>query len=241
LSLNSTFKRIVRDASLVVADEGWVTRGGGIIRHHDNGYWAQVVFFGASRKHDPLELGLIAGVCSPYLLRVVNKQDPTKPPAASFTAAHASVVWNMLMTFSETESEFAEPLEIPEVPGERPLERLTLGPNTAPSWIEDAFLKLTPRVDSLCSDEALRDHILDGPNGSFSLRYAALLTRRLGEEERLEQVLAMAEAAAHREEERAIREIGHPVGGAMRDRQETYPQDWSHERFLRFMAETPTE
>jgi hypothetical protein len=70
------------------------------------------------------------------------------------------------------------------------------------------------------------------------MRDAALLTRRLGEPDRLAEILAIAEALHARDVERSprsadrLRLLGDP------DDQTKYPQDWSHARFLRFMQET---
>ena len=38
-------------------------------------------------------MGLTAGTCAPYLMRIVNKLDPAKPPTPNFAAAHTRVTW----------------------------------------------------------------------------------------------------------------------------------------------------
>jgi len=72
--------RLVRAGVTSLREPDWRLRGVGAIRRHANGYWAQIVFSGASRKVEPLTIGLTAGVLSPHLLRVVNQQDPDTIP-----------------------------------------------------------------------------------------------------------------------------------------------------------------
>jgi hypothetical protein len=98
VSLLSSFKRSVREAGAPLAELGWTPRGVGFIHHHANGYWGQMVFGGASRPADPLVVNLTAGVCSPFLLELVNHQDPTRPPGPNFVATHAAVVWTRMVT-----------------------------------------------------------------------------------------------------------------------------------------------
>lgn len=238
MSQTTPLTRLVREAVSSLAEPEWRVRGVGALRRHDNGYWAQIVFGGATRKEEPLEVGLTAGVVSPYLLRVVNRQDPDKPPRSSFVAAHASVVWDQRVTFISKSARKTPQFSLPDPHEPRPV---IVGVDHVAAWVTDALATLAPLCDELCSDDALLDRLLsDGGHGrrtAFGLRCAALLARRLGDSHRLERALADAAAVYQENVDRAVAAWGHLPGAS--DDQDTYPQDWSHVRFLRFLDETP--
>jgi hypothetical protein len=235
MSSTVTVARLVRDAVRPLGEAGWQVRGNGAIRRHANGYWAQIVLTGVGKQRPPLDAALTAGVCSPYLLGVVNRQDPERPPNANFVAAHAQVVWDLRIAIEHVDDPVAPPFTIP---AKRTLHPVVLGPDTAPTWMCAAFAELAPRCDALCSDEALLDHLLGDPGMPVLwLRDAALLARRLGDADRLAQALDRAAAAHQANVEREIERYGSASEPA--DDQDRYPQDWSHARFLRFLEAAP--
>ena len=98
--LPSVFRRLLKEAASAHLEQGWTLRGASLVLHAPDGCWGQIVFSGASREQtEPrpwtvpehkdvvaewpiLEMGLTAGTCAPYLMRIVNKLDPSKPPHA---------------------------------------------------------------------------------------------------------------------------------------------------------------
>lgn len=103
----------------------------------------------------------------------------------------------------------------------------------AAAWLADALAKLAAPTKALSSNQAIYEH-LRAQDDSWSLRYAYLLARHLGLEHDLTDIEERARKAVEEERRRSIRE-----DWSSADRQTTYPQDWSHERFMRFVESTP--
>jgi hypothetical protein len=221
--------------------EGWTVRGAGLVLHAPDGCWGQIVFSGASREHTVgrpwnvpdyrnlvaewpiLEMSLTAGTCAPYLMQFVNKLDPSKPPSRNFVAAHTQVCWYAPVWFARAARVISPPFEIPE--DAMMANRYCIDVDTAAPWLAAALDTLAPATQALSSNRAIYDR-LSAQKGCFSLRSAYLLARHL----RLDSDLAPLE-------ERARTAAGSQ--GMSADRQTTYPQDWSHERFMRFVDNTP--
>jgi hypothetical protein len=105
--------------------------------------------------------------------------------------------------------------------------------DTAATWLDGALAKLAPATLALSSNRAIYEWLSAQP-GSFSLRYAYLLARHLGLDGDLTALGERARKASDDERRRSqVRDW------TWADRQTTYPQDWSHERFMRFVESTP--
>ena len=216
-------------------------RGAGLVLHASDGCWGQIVFSGASRERSEplfenangyddsaveypiLEMSLTAGTCAPYLMRVVNKLDSAKPPPPNFVAAHTSVCWYAPLRLARAVQVPPSPFEIPT--GHWTDVRYCLDVDIAVPWLAAALAKLAPATRALSSNRAIYDR-LSAQENFFSLRYAYLLARHLG----LDGDLGPLEVRARK---------ATPSRGTSADRQTTYPQDWSHEHFMRFVENTP--
>ena len=170
-----------------------------------------------------LEMSLTAGTCAPYLMRVVNKLDSAKPPPPNFVAAHTSVCWYAPLRLARAVQVPPSPFEIPT--GHWTDVRYCLDVDIAVPWLAAALAKLAPATRALSSNRAIYDR-LSAQENFFSLRYAYLLARHLG----LDGDLGPLEVRARK---------ATPSRGTSADRQTTYPQDWSHEHFMRFVENTP--
>ena len=247
--LQSVFRRLLKEAATAHLDQGWTLRGTGLVLHAPDGCWGQIVFSGASREQtEPrpwtvpehkdvvaewpiLEMGLTAGTCAPYLMRVVNKLDASKPPPPNFVAAHTQVCWHAPVWFARAARVAPPPFEIPE--GILIANQFCIDGDTAANWLADAVAKLAPATEALSSNRAIYEW-LSMQHGSFPLRDAYLLARHLGLESDLASLGERARKASEEERRRSPRRDWRSA-----DRQTIYPQDWSHERFMRFVGTTP--
>ena len=132
--LPSVFRRLLKEAASAHLEQGWTLRGASLVLHAPDGCWGQIVFSGASREQaEPrpwtapehkdlvaewpiLEMGLTAGTCAPYLMRIVNKLDPSKPPTRNFVAAHTQVCWHAPVWFAQAARVAPPPFKTPEAP-----------------------------------------------------------------------------------------------------------------------------
>ena len=245
--LASVFRRLLKEAASAHLEQGWTLRGAGLVLHAPDGCWGQIVFSGASREHarrpwttpdytdlvaewQILAMGLTAGTCSPYLMRVLNKLDPSKPPTPNFVAAHTRVCWHAPAWFAQAALVVPPPFEMPD---EAIGNRYCMDVDTAATWLAGALAELAPATKELSSNRAIYEW-LKTQNGSSPLRDAYLLARHLGLESDLASLGERARKASEEERRRSQRS-----DWASADRQTTYPQDWSHERFMRFVESTP--
>jgi hypothetical protein len=246
--LPSVFRHLLKEAAAAHLTEGWALRGAGLVLHAPDGCWGQIVFSGASRERSEpllenyngyddsavafpiLEMSLTAGTCAPYLMRVVNRLDPSKPPPPNFVAAHTRVCWYAPLRFARSVRVTPSPFEIPT--GVWTDDRYCIEAETATPWLAAALAKLAPATRALTSNRAIYDR-LGAEENFFSLRYAYLLARHLG----LDGDLGPLEERARNAEARARKAAVSRAASA--DRQTRYPQDWSHERFMRFVEATP--
>jgi hypothetical protein len=247
--LPSVFRRLLKEGASAHLPDGWTLRGAGLVLHASDGCWGQIVFSGASREEvEPrswdapddedfvaewpiLRMSLTAGTCAPCLIRTVNKLDPSKPPTPNFVAAHTRVCWYVPFVLAQAARPTPQPFEIPTTASTG--DRYYIDVDTATTWLTRALAKLAPATQALSSNRAIYEW-LSAQHGSFSLRYAYLLARHVGLDSDLAALGERARKASEEERRRSqVRD------GTSADRQTTYPQDWSHERFMRFVESTP--
>jgi hypothetical protein len=228
------FMALVRKAAKPYVTDGWQIGAGGLRRRADTGHWAHFRFSTRSVPRDvKLSLQLSVGTASPYLLRVFNRQRTDRAPYPSFIAVHSQIrSVERGITFEPNGADHEAPLD---ALGVRALTSATM-----PGWLEKRFATLLPELVALSSDDALLAWLTDEtlPPSSGGLRYAALLAYHLRRDAQLEAILVRADAAKAGEDRRSVAR-GLPVGN--RDRQITYPQDWSHARFVRFLYACPRD
>lgn len=228
------FMALLRKAAKPYVADGWQIGASGLRRRADTGHWAHFWFSTRSVPRDvKLSLQLSVGTASPYLLRVFNRQGTHRAPHPNFIAAHSRIrSVERGIAFDPDGGEDGAPLDALGV--------RTLTPVTAPGWLEKRFATLLPELVALSSDGALLAWLTEDalPPSSGSLRYAALLAYHLRRDVQLETILVRAHAARAEEDSRS-RASGLQVGN--RDRQTTYPPDWSHERFVRFLYACPRD
>jgi hypothetical protein len=110
-----------------------------------------------------------------------------------------------------------------------------LSPETSEPWLAGLLEQLAPVVERTSTDAGLLDWKLAEVSRSswprwLAMREAVVLARHLGLP--YDDLLARAETLAEKDAElRAAK--GEPR--QYRDRQTTYPQEWSHQRFVRFL------
>ncbi len=247
--LPSVFRRLLREAASAHLKQSWTLRGTGLVLHAPDGCWGQIVFSGSSREQaEPrpwtipehkdvvaewpiLEMGLTAGTCAPYLMRVVNKLDPSKLPPPNFVAAHTQVCWHAPVWFAQAARVAPPPFEIPE--GILIGNEYCIDVDTAATWLPGALARLAAATEALSSSRAIYEW-LSTQHGSSPLRDAYLLARHLRLDSDLASLEERARKAVQKERRRSPRR-----DWTSADRQTTYPQDWSHERFMRFVESTP--
>lgn len=186
----------------------------------------------------PLPIEIDAGAASPYLMRVVNRVDPTKPPPARLGPGHAVALLQVQIAYDPDSVVAPRPLRLEPPPRPRVNSGVELGARTAGPWLDDLLATIAPRVSALCSELAIRDRLVAqaGDRGYMELRDAALLTRHLGRTNELPELLAAAERAKEYMDEALRRNGADPIA---HDRSTRYPQDWSHLRFLQFLESAP--
>jgi hypothetical protein len=226
----------------------WRVGASGLVRRFESGYWGHVWFFEHVRPGEVAyyEAGITAGVVSPYLLRTYNRQDPERPPRRNFIAAHAWLTWDFpVVRFSL--SDVAAARVAPDVTfrldpdPDRSADPVDLTTASASGWLVDAFAALVPRLTRLASAESLLRWLsaTDEQRRSPDLRYAALLAHHLRRDDDVSALLRRA-ANARADEDRAAEARGVDLSYRS-DRQTTYPQDWSPERFERFLRAAPRD
>jgi len=111
--------------------------------------------------------------------------------------------------------------------------RYCIDVDTAATWLAGALAQLAPATEALSSNRAIYEW-LSRQRGSFPLRDAYLLARHLGLESELAPLAERARKAVEEERRTSPRRDWTSADG-----QTTYPQDWSHQRFMRFVESTP--
>jgi hypothetical protein len=174
---------------------------------------------------------LSVGTASPYLLRVFNRQQTDRAPQPTFIAVHSRIgPVERGITFEPDGGDDGASLD--EIVDGRVLTSPTL-----PGW---RFGALLPERVALSSDEALLAWLTDEARrpSSGGLRYAALLAYHLRRDAQMEAILVRADAAKAGEDSFLV---ASGLQLTNRDRQRTYPQDWSHARFVKFLNACPRD
>jgi hypothetical protein len=199
-----------------------------------DGHWGHIVFR-ADGWRRPLPVQIFAGNLSPYLLRVYNRVNPDRP-SNDMVAANIAILWQYEIGYDEASADHPARFSLDKRAHAEP--GIVLGRSTAAGWLDDALAQLVPVVQGLCSDRAIRDWLLENEgHKASSLHEAVLLTRHLGLHDEVPDLLARAERVRAEEDARSLANGRKPVRV---HRGMSYPQFWTHRRFLRFLEETET-
>lgn len=227
----------IRKSADAFATEGWRVTQNGLVYHADDGHWGRINFdVGPANGEDdktqtPIEL--TAGAASPYLLRVVNRLDPARQPSVHYL--HASLLWQVEIEYQSQATVEAPPMTLPQPLWART--GIVLGPDTATTWFSNMLRLVVPAVVRLCTDHAIRDHLLANASETdfLSLRYSALLTRHMRYDVELPAIVQRAAIACQ-----AFDAVQAPPGGEV-ERSDSDPNMlmWTHEKFVRFLAAAP--
>jgi hypothetical protein len=226
-SVRRDFNRFVREASRPLRARGWHLSGNRLTLHAATGHWADMTIdFRAGAP--PAPIFLFAAVSSPYLMRTYDHADPERRPRS--LGGHASLLWQVWVKYDPAATKRPKPLKIPQ-----PYDALTgivLGQSNAAAWFDDTLGRLAETMEGLCSDRAIRDWLLEfAAENLRALRYAVLLTRHLGDVDRLPDVLEQARIL-NEALDAAMLAQRPPISTRDRGRD---PLFWSHARFLRFL------
>ena len=179
-----------------------------------------------------MPVSLFAGVASPYLLRVVNRRDPSRRPPVGYS--HVILLWQAELEYDDAFAKEPAPLTIQQA--EWVSTGIVLGPAHAVAWFQYLFRQLTVAMSALMSERAIRDRLVQSGETDFlNLRYAALLTRHLGLQSELPEILDRAHRASAMFE--SVQAAGESP--AERDDRDSNMIMWTHERFIRFLASAP--
>jgi hypothetical protein len=227
---------IVRRESRDLRARGWKLGSSSLVRRGAQGEWGHIRFHAPRWEGPPMRVDTYAGVTSPYLMRVLDRLDPTKPPPPDFVASHAFVLWQYALTFEPEASQEPAPLKLPVRPSQEP--DVILTPETAGPWLRSALRLVAPKVEGLCDERAIRDWLLAYANAEnySDLRKAALLTRHLGLPDELPPILERAEAAKAAMDAYFVSIGMRPLNA---ERGTRHIGDWSHRHFLEFLEEAP--
>ncbi len=230
----SSFARLVKDAAGRCDAVGWRVRGTGLVYRGDDGCWGQVVFQGATRIQTPrVDLALTAGTCSPYLMRVFD-HDPSKPPSRRGVAAHTQLVLGVPVSYRPTGPPIPESFRFEPLVLDLNHPWVELTPDTAPGWLDNTFARLVPATQALCSNAAIYEWLVAPRKWEtvMNLRLALLLGRHLGFDAKTRDLEQRAERLDQRDH-------------GTRDDKATQAAnrtsrifEWSHERFMQFLAAT---
>jgi hypothetical protein len=230
-SVRRDFDRFVREASRPLRARGWHRDGSRLTLHAKSGHWADVTIdFRAGAP--PAPIFLFADVSSPYLMRTYEHLDPDRRPPR-FSGGHVSLLWQVWIDYDPASTKEPKTLKIPKRHYAKP--GIVIGATTAGPWLEATLSRLAETMEGLCSDRAIRDWLLEfETRNPRALRYAALLTRHLGDNDHLPAVLEQTRIATDAHDARMMAK---PPRVPRNDRGKD-PRFWSHKRFLRFLTET---
>jgi hypothetical protein len=229
-SARRDFDRFVREASRPLRARGWQFSGRRLTFRAETGHWADITIdFQAGAPLLPFFL--FASVSSPYLLRTFEHLDPERRPRR-LSGGHASLLWHVWIDYDPASTKRPKPLKFPQRSGAEP--GIVIGATTAGAWLEDTLGRLANTMEGLCSDRAIRDWLLEFKSANRrALRYAALLTRHIGDVDRLPDVLEQTRMATEAHDA-AI--MAKPLRVPRNDRGKD-SRFWSHTRFLRYLDE----
>jgi hypothetical protein len=228
-SVRRDFNRFVREASRPLRARGWHLSGHRLTFHAESGHWADIMIdFRAGAP--PVPIFLFANVSSPYLLRTYNHLDPERRPRR--LSGHASLLWQVWIKYDPASTKRPKSLKVPQRIDAQT--GIVLGRTNAAAWLDDTLGRLAETMERLCSDRAIRDWILAFESANPSaLRRAVLLTRHIGDVDRLPGVLEQTRIAT--DAHAAAMMAGRPR--VPRNDRGKDQRLWSHTRFLRFLDE----
>jgi hypothetical protein len=224
------FDRLIREASRPLRARGWHLGGSRLTFRSESGHWADITIdFQAGAP--PAAIFLFASVSSPYLLRAWDGRDPDRRPRR-LSGGHVSLLWQVWIDYDPASTKRPKLLKIPQRYYAKP--GIVIGATTASAWLEDTLRRLADAMEGLCSDQAIRDWLLEFQSANpFALRHAVLLTRHAGDVDHLPAVLEQTSIATEALDAKMVAEQP-PIPN--RDRGKN-PLFWSHKRFLRFLDE----
>jgi hypothetical protein len=230
LRLRQEFYRAVRTASRPYAQRGWRPLTGGMATWPEEGHLLHIGFI-PTPNYFPFQGWLHARVTSPYLYAVATGKPLTRIPAAQATPVGCITPEFLDVRYAEEEPADATPAQDGVV-------RLTAA--SVSPWLAAKFASMTSALTALGSDRGMRDWLLadNRSSGDYErVRLACLLTKHLGEFDRLPRLLQLAEETW----ERAVTPL--PTGADMAagkwDRQRRLPLLWSHKRWLKHFDAAP--
>lgn len=226
--------RLFRRASEPLRINGWQIRASSIVRRSAEGNWAWVQVE-TDAWATPLNFIMTAGATSRYLSAVLGQADPDKPPSRH-SPVHLSLLAPYGFAFTPDRAAPAPPpLELPWQSSES--SGVVLTPATAGGWFRTTLSMLADELRKCSDDLAMRDRLIATANefNDESLRYAALLTRHLGRDRELPEILERASAARDALDQSSL---AAGLSPEPRDRSRQLV-DWSHRRFVRFLDTAP--
>lgn len=237
LRLRQEFYRVVRAACATYAGSGWRPLTGGMATCSGDGHLLHIEFI-PNPHCFPLQLWLHARATSPYLYSVATGKPLTRiPPAQARAVGCVTPVW---LDVRYAEDEPSPEGAAPE-PSAEPDNLVRLTPGSVRKWLDAKLVSMTATLTELGTDRGMRDWLLaDLPEDTIAdqrLRMACLLTKHLGESDRLPQLLQAAEEAWERS---LIALPGRQNTAPGRwDRQRKHPSLWSHQRWLKHFNAAP--
>ncbi len=221
-------RRFIRQAAKPLVARGWHGTGTRFVFDAPSGHWADIKF-DVRPGPAPVLIFPFAVVGSPSLLRIYGG-DGQRPRA--WGSGHASLLWQTWIEYDPESTKGPKRLPIPYLSQEKP--GILLGRNNAQGWLTDLLGELAATMEALCSDRPLRDWMVErGLSAVRPLRDAVLLSRRLGDLKQQTDLLERLRVESE-ESESYLMALTPPIRRNDRGRD---PLFWSHDRFMRFVAE----
>ena len=175
-----------------------------------------------------------AVVGSPYLARTYDGGDGRRP--RGWGSGHATLLWQAAIRYDPGSTKRPGRLRIPQY-FDQP-RAIALGGDNARAWLVSELGELATTMEHLCSDRTMRDWLVDhGLSAVGPLRYPVLLSHHLGDLDHqtdlLERLRAESDAI-----DAGLLAKDPPIPRNDRGRD---PLFWSHNRFMRFVAELEDE
>jgi hypothetical protein len=224
-------------AAARAAAPDWRRASTGLVYRTPDGY-GQIVMSAPWRQPDgTISVQLTAGSASKYLLGSFNRQPTNRAPSQDFVGIHAKVLPPYEIRYGPAQHPTPEPFSPPPALGLSAMPTAdVLTADTAQQWFVGLLEQTTPVVERTSTDDGLldwlinRDASIDFPNVT-GMRYAVLLARHLGR-----PYQALLKRAEVLEQKQAERLTARGLTRTFRDRQTGNPHDWSHQRFVQFLA-----
>ena len=221
-------RRLLQIATKPLLARGWRRTGNRVVFEAPSGHWADIKI-DVGTGPAPVTFFLFAGVGSPYLLRV-NGGDGVRPRRS--TPAHLLLLWQVVINYDPEAAGEPRRLAIPQRP--YAMTGIVLGRASGQGWLTQLVERLATTMESLCSDRAMRDWLIEhGGSAVGPLRDAVLLSRGLGDLDRQSNLLERTRRETEASRARLMAQDPlHRTNDRGRD-----PLFWSHDRFMRFVNE----